>query len=99
MPNQPIRLTRIATISRITAPKVRAQNAPQKLIPKPSVEPSKNWLSAEIWPKRCTATDHQEYREASGTRVNAKSSTPTCPPAMEFLRVESEVSTHAGLHC
>jgi hypothetical protein len=56
----PMMPTKMATISRITAPSVSAQNAPQKLIPKPSVEPSRNWLSAEIWPKRCTATDHQE---------------------------------------
>jgi hypothetical protein len=50
----------MATSSRMIAPNVSASTADQKSIPKPIVAPSRNWESAEIWPKRCTATDHQE---------------------------------------
>jgi hypothetical protein len=63
--------TPIETSSRITAPNVNARNASQKPIPNPSVEPSRNWLSAETCPNRCTATVHQEWRAAAGTRVSA----------------------------
>jgi hypothetical protein len=61
---------RMATISSITAPRVSARKADQKLMPNPSVAPSRNWESAESWPKRWTATVTQEYRSDSGTLDN-----------------------------
>ena len=52
--------TPMETISRMTAPRVNAQKAVQNPMPKPSVDPSRNWLRADTWPKRWTATDHHE---------------------------------------
>jgi hypothetical protein len=48
----PMMPTKTATTSRMTAPRVSATNASQNPIPKPSVAPSRNWLSAETWPNR-----------------------------------------------
>ncbi len=55
----PMTPTKTDTISRITAPRVIAQNACQNPIPKPSVAPRRNWDRAEIWPNRWTATWNQ----------------------------------------
>src|SRR5882757_6629686 len=63
--------TPMDTSSSTSAPRVNAQNAPQNVMLNPMVEPSRNWLSADTWPNRCTATDHQEYRALSGTLARA----------------------------
>src|SRR3569833_1247185 len=55
----PMKPTTIETTSSTTAPMVMARNARQRFMPKPSVAPSRNWLSAESWPNRCMAIDHQ----------------------------------------
>jgi hypothetical protein len=67
----PMTPTRIVMSSRMTEPRVKARTAGQKLIPKPTVAPSRNCDRADTWPNRCTATDHHEYRAWSGTLVRA----------------------------